>query len=486
MMSHEIRTPMNGVLGLLRSLDREGLSGRQRAHLRAARASGEGLMAILNDILDYSKIEAGAVTIEAATFAPADLVRDIALLMIPGAREKGLEVRLDVPTDAPAAVVGDVGKLRQILFNLVSNAIKFTERGGVTLALRVGPTDGARVAGEGVVGLEFVVSDTGKGIAEDAQERIFGVFEQEDAQTARQFGGTGLGLAISRRFARAMGAGLTVRSRPGEGARFTLGVTLPLGRPEDLPVPERPEAVLAPVSERLRLLVVEDNETNRMVLRAYLDDMGHEARMVGTGEAALAALAAAEFDAVLMDVNLPGLSGSDTTRAIRAHPDPRRAGVPVIGISAHVQERERAETLAAGMSCLLAKPLTPEALAEALDRMCRSGDPLARLVADLGPDRARDLGLMFLRQLDADLAQIRGDDRGEVREAAHRLRGAAGNFDLDGLPDSLAAVEEAAAEADLSGLEAARAALTGAVEAARRAMARGLARLEPPVTEAAQ
>ena len=445
-------------------------------------------MAILNDILDYSKIEAGAVTIEAATFAPADLVRDIALLMTPGAREKGLELRLDVPTDAPAAVVGDMGKLRQILFNLVSNAIKFTERGEVALALRVVPTEGegivgARVAGEGVVGLDFVVSDTGKGIAEDAQERIFGVFEQEDAQTARQFGGTGLGLAISRRFARAMGADLTVRSRPGEGARFTLGVTLPLGRPEDLPVPLGPEATLAPVSERLRLLVVEDNETNRMVLRAYLDDMGHEARMVGTGEAALAA---AEFDAVLMDVNLPGLSGSDTTRAIRAHPDPRRAGVPVIGISAHVQERERAETLAAGMSCLLAKPLTPEALAGALDRLCRPGDPLARLVADLGAGRARDLGLMFLRQLDGDLAQIRGDDPGQVREAAHRLRGAAGNFDLAGLPDCLAAVEEAAAEADLPGLESARAALEGAVEVARGAMAQGLARLEPPVTEAAQ
>lgn len=482
MMSHEIRTPMNGVLGMLRSLGRDGLTPRQQRQLRAAHASGEGLMTILNDILDYSKIEAGADTLTEIRFSPGDLLHDIALLMAPSAQEKGLDLHLDVPAGIPDAVIGDMGKLRQILFNLVSNAVKFTDRGEIRLSVAAaGPDDRPC--------LTFSVTDTGKGIAEAAQARVFGAFEQEDAQTARQYGGTGLGLAICKRFADAMGAGLAVQSKAGAGSTFTLEAEFIRADAADLS-PGLSAAAARPMERKLRALVVEDNDINQMVLQTYLEDSGHAATVVASAEAALAALPGGGFDVVLMDVNLPGLSGTAATRQIRAHADARVAALPIIGISAHVQEADIHDNLAAGMSAVLAKPLSPEALQAALRRHVPRTHVLLALAQDIGEERAAGLAQVFLdglpRYLAAMEAAARSADLPALGRAAHQLKGAAGNFDLPELTRHLARLEELAAGGPSAALTACMAALQGAADLAALDISAALELPDAGVSQAAQ
>lgn len=479
MMSHEIRTPMNGVLGMLRSLGRDGLTPRQQGQLRAAHASGEGLMAILNDILDYSKIEAGTTTLSAITFSPEDLLRDIAVLMTPSAQEKGLALHLDVPSPLPAAVIGDMGKLRQILFNLVSNAVKFTERGEVRLIATARPN----AAGHEVT---FTVRDTGKGIAKASQERIFGVFEQEDAQTARQFGGTGLGLAICRRFADAMGATLTVDSAPGMGTSFTLIARFEPGDLRDLPR-DQMGTPAHPVVRPLQALVVEDNEINQMVIQSMMEDMGHRLHIVATAEQALADLTKRPFDVVLMDINLPGLSGTAATRAIRSMTDPRIAALPIIGISAHVQASDLRESLQAGMSAVLPKPLSPADLMAALGAQVPSRTVLDLLAADIGAPVAADLARLYLDNLPQNLtamtAAAGSQDWQALSRAAHQLKGATGNFDLPALTALLERIETLAPSPDL---DAALRDLPAAAELARAALITALGDLQSSLNQAAQ
>jgi two-component system sensor histidine kinase TorS len=482
MMSHEIRTPMNGVLGMLRSLGRDGLTPRQQGQLRAAHASGEGLMTILNDILDYSKIEAGTATLVDVTFSPVDLLRDIAELMTPSAQEKGLALHLEVPDGLPAAVIGDMGKLRQILFNLVSNAVKFTDQGAVSMTIA------ATAAAQGHA-VTFTVSDTGKGIAEGSQERIFGVFEQEDAQTARQYGGTGLGLAICRRFADAMGASLTVQSTPGVGTIFTLVAQFRAGDVSDLPL-DPPPAQAQPHTPKLHALVVEDNDINQMVIQTYLEDLGHTAKVVSTAEAALDALGKARFDVILMDVNLPGLSGTAATRAIRAMADPAIAALPVIGISAHVQEADRLENLRAGMSAILPKPLSPEALQAALREQVPQKHALFDLAADMGAGRATELAQQFLASLPNGLAAITAlaeqKDFKALSRAAHQMKGAVGNFELPSLAAHLNRIESLAESGPSTELDLCLRHLPPAIEQGRVALVHALGLLDASPSQAAR
>ena len=482
MMSHEIRTPMNGVLGMLRGLGSDGLTPRQERQLRAAHASGEGLMAILNDILDYSKIEAGADTLTEVTFSPSDLLHDIAVLMAPSAQEKGLAMHLDLPTDIPDAVVGDMGKLRQILFNLVSNAVKFTDRGEIWLMIAAsGP--------ESRPHLTFTVKDTGKGIAEGAQDRVFGVFEQEDAHTARQYGGTGLGLAICQRFADAMGARLAVQSVAGAGSTFTLVAEFDRCDAADLPaVP--PVAAVQPAARKLKALVVEDNDINQMVVQTYLEDMGHSAKVVASAEAALVALREGRFNVILMDVNLPGLSGTAATRQIRAIGDSSIANLPIIGISAHVQEADILENLSVGMSAVLAKPLSPEALQAALRAHVPHKHVLKALAQDIGDNRAAGLARVFLEGLPKSLAAIdaaaRSKDHLALSRVAHQLKGAAGNFDLQALTTRLARLEALAEQGSSASLETCLEELPGAVDLAASKINTALQLLDSSLSQAAQ
>ena len=482
MMSHEIRTPMNGVLGMLRSLGQDGLTPRQQRQLRAAHASGEGLMTILNDILDYSKIEAGADILRNVTFSPGDLLRDIADLMAPSAQEKALALHLELPLDGPVAVIGDMGKLRQILFNLVSNAIKFTEKGEirVTVAARE-PEDRPE--------LTFTIKDTGKGISDAAQDRVFGAFEQEDAQTARQYGGTGLGLAICKRFADAMGARLSLHSRAGEGSTFTLVAHFLRGDPADLPA-ALPVRTTLPSLRGLRALVVEDNDINQMVMQTYLDDLGLVVTVVASAEAAFEALKDGRFDVILMDVNLPGMSGTAATRRIRAMDHRQIAALPIIGVSAHVQEADVRENLAAGMSAVLAKPLSPEALHAALSAHVPQAHPLTSLAKDIGDDRAAALTRVFLDALPKSLAKLnsaaKSQDFVALARAAHQLKGASGNFELQTLTAHLAQLERLAEQGASAALLACCEGLPGVVDRAATDLRAALAVLDPSVSQAAQ
>jgi two-component system sensor histidine kinase TorS len=449
MMSHEIRTPMNGVLGMIRSLSRDRLTDRQQAYLKAAEVSGEGLMTILNDVLDYSKIEIGGMQETPVVFDPAQLLDSIVVLMRAGAAEKGLILTLDAP-DLPQALWGDMAKLRQILFNLLSNAVKFTDHGEISLQVSQ--------ASPGLYA--FRVTDSGRGIKPEARARIFEAFEQEDALTARRYGGPGLGLALSAKFADLMGGTITLDSVPGRTC-FTLTVPLALADPALL----RVEPASLPRGPALRVLVVEDNAINQMVTQSYLEQLGHEAVLVGSAEDALALLPDQDIDAILMDVNLPGMTGWVATEAIRAHADPAIAALPIIGISAHVLTEDIAAQLAAGMDDFVTKPVAPDRLAKALARWGRrarvasqSAVPvLDALVADLGAGRAADLARLFLDTMAAEMPALRQaaarGDAAAVNACAHRLKGAAGNFALPDLVAALQQVETGSAAGHISGMD---------------------------------
>lgn len=458
MMSHEVRTAMNGVLGMLRSLGLGRLQARQKAQLDVALASGESLMGLLNSILDHAKLEGGIVALEEAPFDLNAVLKDVDLLMGPIADEKGLTLRVEGPADPQPMLMGDVGKLRQILFNLVSNALKFTQAGGVTVSVR--PLDTAGL-------YRFTVQDSGKGIAPDAMDRIFAPFEQEDAQTARHFGGTGLGLSISRRLAGLMGGTLGVDSTPGVGSTFHLDLPfLPVATPQ----PQSEANIPAPPC--LRLLVVEDHPVNQTVIRSCLETMGHTVTIAATGTSALDTVAAAPFDAVLMDVSLPDISGIDVTRRIRAIRQ-----VPVIGISAHVQPRDIAACREAGMVEVLPKPIMPHHLALALARHCGPtgiAPSVSGTLADLGASRTQGLITLMLDRMELEVPALmdaiaRGRDADRAR-IAHQLKGAFGNFDLPDLVALLAAVE--------TGDRQAETALSPALDRAQAELRRSLTALQ--------
>ncbi|WP_395541158.1 ATP-binding protein [Neotabrizicola sp. sgz301269] len=433
MMSHEIRTPMNGFLGMLRNLPRKGLRKEQIARLDAALASGKGLMSLLNSILDHSKLEQGQTSVETTVFDLREAMADIIALMTPIAEEKGLRLEAELPRPPLPPLEADLGKLRQILFNLVSNAVKFTESGEVRILVA------RHDQSEGVPLLRFTVSDTGRGIEPDALERIFDAFQQEDSQTARTHGGTGLGLTISRRLAGLMGGTLTVESQRGQGAHFIL--TLPVALGAALLLPKPAPAVDMP---SLNVLVVEDHPVNQDVAIGYLSALGHRTVIAATGEAALDLLGSTRFDAVLMDVNLPGISGIETTHRLRAFPGLER--LPVIGISAHVQPRDIAACRMAGMDDVVSKPITPEDLAAALEALCgtRVAASVRETLKDLGPETTRNLIRLMLDRLAPDveaLAQaIAAGASDEVDRRAHHLKGAVGNFDLPELSAVLASL----------------------------------------------
>ena len=437
MMSHEIRTPMNGVLGMLRSLPRDGLTPGQTARLDAALASGKGLMGLLNSILDYSKLDQGMMGTEVEPFDLPTALGDITTLMAPMAEEKGLTLRLVLPEVPVPPLLGDMGKLRQILFNLVSNAVKFTTQGEVVIeAEPLGNTESP-----GPLRFCFRVRDSGKGIAPAALERIFAPFQQEDAQTARTYGGTGLGLAISRRLAGLMGGTLGATSTPGAGSCFELSV--PFDRSDTLPSPSA-LAVPAPALRPLSVLVVEDHPVNQEVVRSYLQALGHRSTTADTGEAALGMVRGGGFDVVLMDVNLPGISGIEATRRIRALPDRAVAALPIIGISAHIQPEDRQACQEAGMNDVLAKPLAPEILSASLNRLCGGGvaASVTQTLADLGKAQTRALiGLMLDRlrpEAEAIANAVQEADAEALARLAHQLKGAVGNFEMPELVAELA------------------------------------------------
>ncbi|HEX8568651.1 MAG TPA: ATP-binding protein [Caulobacteraceae bacterium] len=360
-MSHEIRTPMNGVLGMADALGHTDLDPGQREMLGILNTSGSTLLALLNDILDYSKIEAGRIELEAIPLDISRIVQEVAELFRPQAQGKGLALTAVVPPEAPICL-GDPARVRQILHNLVANAVKFTHEGSIRVAVGVRPDGGEATE------LLVEVADTGIGISPEVQSRLFQKFVQGDASTTRAYGGTGLGLAISRELAQLMGGDITVRSRPGHGAAFTFRVKLP--HAEAAPAAEaagQPAADEAPSLSSLRILAAEDNPNNRQVLQIMLDMVGAQVTFAENGEEAVRQWSQRSFDVILMDVQMPLMDGMEATREIRARERAEgRPRVPIIGVTANAMPHHVTACAEAGMDAHVSKPIRPAALVEAL------------------------------------------------------------------------------------------------------------------------
>jgi signal transduction histidine kinase/ActR/RegA family two-component response regulator len=361
-MSHEIRTPLNGVLAMAQVMELSKLDPRQRERLSVIRNSGEALLAVLNDVLDLSKIEAGKMELEVADFDAAEVARGVAVGFATTAAKQGLAFMLEVAPAAEGLRRGDPARLRQILNNLVSNAVKFTPEGEVRLTVEGCGYDGAER-------LLLTVSDTGPGIAPEKLPTLFDKFTQADNSATRRFGGTGLGLAICRELASLMGGRVTVNSQVGRGSTFQ--VELPYARVADAaPIPsEAPAPPVAEAGERpLRILAAEDNLTNQRVLRAVLETFGVHLTLVSDGRQAVEAWSRGDYDVVLMDIQMPEMDGVEATRAIRAAERAGgRARTPVLALSANAMTHQVSEYLAAGMDAHIAKPIEIPKLQAAIE-----------------------------------------------------------------------------------------------------------------------
>jgi signal transduction histidine kinase/CheY-like chemotaxis protein len=366
-MSHEIRTPMNGVLGMVGALMNAKLSEEQRKQVRIIKHSGETLLSLLNDILDLTKVEAGQVELEDLNFDLSDLLDSVKALWESRFQAKTLGFSIEVASELPSVLRGDPIRIRQILFNLIGNASKFTETGGV----RVVVSQQSQRSDE--VEIRFDVIDSGIGIPADLQPRLFSSFTQADSSVTRKYGGTGLGLAISKQLAELMGGEIGVESVVGQGSRFWFSVRCAPGDPQAAKAELFSSEALgdkAPEWDRkLRILIAEDNHVNQAVLRAILGQTGHEIEIVDDGAKAVAAVMRSSYDLVLMDVQMPDMDGVTATRKIRDLPGDV-GQIPIIALTANAMKGNREEYLAAGMTDYVSKPINSHELSLAIARAC--------------------------------------------------------------------------------------------------------------------
>ncbi len=366
-VSHEIRTPLNGLMGMAATLLDTPLDATQRAYADAMISSGETLLRILNDLLDSAKIDAGKLDLEAVPFSPRACVQDVVALLATQAARKGIALTSVVEERVPERLIGDPGRVRQVLLNLVSNAVKFTEQGSVALRLESAPREGG-------VTLRCTVRDTGIGMTPEERDRVFARYTQGAASTARRFGGTGLGLSICRYLVELMGGRLSVESEPGRGSAFSFEVPFEVARPSERTTPRRDDVSRAAAQTKTglppgsRVLVVDDDRVNQLVGRGLLRKLGvvdGDIDTVDNGRLALEAVARSEYALILMDCEMPEMDGLEATRALRQLPG--AAGkTPVLGVTGRATADDLAACLDAGMNDRLTKPLSEARLREAI------------------------------------------------------------------------------------------------------------------------
>jgi PAS domain S-box-containing protein len=459
-MSHEIRTPMNAILGMGRQLQKTELSDNQHFFLETINKAADHLLVVINDILDISKIEAGKLNLETIGFRPVDVVRHCIQVMSHRAEEKGLRLQKEIGQDIQPVLIGDPYRLNQILLNLISNAVKFTEKGSVIVSCSHLKATKNRQT------ICISVKDTGIGMDEEFSAKLFQKFTQEDKSTARKYGGTGLGMSISKQLVELMGGSIDVKSKKGVGTEILLTIPFVIGSPADLPEDTRDVSDSAILKDK-KVLLVEDNAMNRLVAKTVLKQYGVAITEAFNGEEAVNALRQSSYDIVLMDVQMPLMNGLDATRIIRKEVNKH---IPVIALTANAIKGESDRCIEAGMNDFVSKPFEEEDLVHAMTKWINKANeqkkvnmkvnnatkqPLYDLsklekIGNGDKEFVTEMVKLFVDQVPADVTRIRDaysrNDFVRVKEIAHKIKPAIDNMGISSLHEEIRKIELIALE----------------------------------------